>query len=167
MELTNEQRMTVKQWVADGADLSAVQRRIKEEFGISMTFMDARLLVLELGAQLKDKPEPRKPVPPKPEAEDDLDAETPDEVGKAGAIPKGASDGVIGGSVSVTLDRVVQAGAVASGQVTFSDGTRAKWIFDQMGRLGLDGVKPGYRPPQEDVREFQKQLQSLLQTRGY
>ena len=162
MELTNEQRQAVKRWVGEGASLSQVQTRIKAEFGVSLTFLATRMLVDELGAHVKDKPEPKKPAPPADAAEpgdDDLD-----EVDEAAA---GAPDGMISGKVSVTADRVVRAGAVASGDVTFSDGTRAKWLLDQMGRLALDGAKPGYRPPAQDVQEFQLQLRSLLQTRGY
>lgn len=166
MDLTSEQRAAVGQWVAGGANLSEVQRRIKEEFGVSMTYMDARLLVLELGANLKDKPEPRKPAPPPP-ADDDLDEEGPVAEDPGLAPPPGGAAGAGAGGVSVTLDRVVRAGALASGGVTFSDGTQAKWIFDQTGRLGLDGVKPGFRPSPQDVRDFQQQLQTLLQSRGY
>jgi hypothetical protein len=165
MDLTKEQRQTVTQWVKEGAGLSEVQTRIKAEFGVSLTFLATRMLVAELGAQVKDKPEPKKPAPPAtanglPE-EDDLDA-MGDEV-----PPAGAPDGMIGGKVSVTSDRVVRAGAVASGDVTFSDGTRAKWLLDQMGRLALDGAKPGYHPSAQDIQEFQNQLRSLLQARGY
>lgn len=167
MDLTNEQRAAVGQWVTGGANLSEVQRRIKEEFGISMTYMDARLLVLDLGARLKDKPEPRKPTPPPPAADGDLDEDGPDAGDPGLAPPASGADGAVVGGVSVTLDRVVRAGALASGGVTFSDGTQARWIFDQAGRLGLDGVKPGFRPSPQDVRDFQQQLQTLLQTRGY
>ena len=164
MDLTKEQRQAVKQWVDAGTGLSQVQTRIKAEFGVSLTFLATRMLVQEIGANVKDKPEPKKPAPPVDDAEpraDDLDAM--DEEAPAAPAP----DGIIGGKVSVTSDRVVRAGAVASGEVTFSDGTRAKWLLDQMGRLALDGAKPGYRPPAQDLQEFQVQLRSLLQTRGY
>ena len=164
MDLTIEQRQAVKQWVVEGTGLSQVQTRIKAEFGVSLTFLATRMLVDELGAQVKDKPEPKKPAPPvqdAPAGEDELD-ELADDVPAAGA-----PDGLIGGNVSVSLDRVVRAGAVASGDVTFSDGTRAKWMLDQMGRLALDGVPAGYRPPSQDIQEFQQQLRTQLQTRGY
>ena len=164
MDLTNEQRQAVKRWVEEGIGLSQVQTRIKAEFGVSLTFLDTRMLVQDLGAHVKDKPEPKKPAPPVDDGqagEDDLDAM--DEEAPSGSAP----GGTIGAKVSVSLDRVVRAGAVASGDVTFSDGTRAKWLLDQMGRLALDGAKPGYRPPAQDIQEFQNQLRSLLQARGY
>ena len=156
-----------------GAGLSEVQKRLKDEFGLSLTYMDVRFLVLDLGAQVKDKPEPRKPpanLAGKQQAAGDAtpaEDAVPDDAAVDAAGAGAAADGLIGGKVSVTSDRVVRAGAVASGDVTFSDGTRAKWLLDQMGRLALDGAKPGYRPPAQDVQEFQLQLRSLLQTRGY
>ena len=167
MDLTNEQRQAVRQWIADGAGLSDVQKRIKDEFGLGMTYMDVRFLVLDLGAKVKDKPEPRQRAP---DAAAAADEEALDEAGEEEEpIPFGAApDKPTGGAkVAVTLDRVVRAGAVVSGEATFSDGTRAKWFIDQLGRLGLDAAKTGYRPPAADLQEFQTQLRSLLQTRGY
>jgi len=167
MDLTNEQRQQVRQWVAEGASLSEVQQRIKTEFAISMTYMDARFLVLDLGAQVKDKPEPRKPAAPVADATPPSDDEALDDATAEPANSGAAPDGLIGGKVSVTLDRIVRPGAMVSGSVTFSDGTHATWVLDQMGRLGLEGAKPGYRPPAADVQAFQTQLRELLQTKGY
>jgi hypothetical protein len=54
-----------------------------------------------------------------------------------------------------------------SGKVTFSDGKRAAWYLDQMGRLGVSPEEQGYRPPAGDVEEFQTQLDRELQKLGY
>lgn len=166
MDLTNEQRQAVKQWLAEGASLSDVQKRLKDELGVSMTFMDVRLLVLDLGVAVKEKPQPKPPPPPAPEPDEDAlggdEESAPD-----GAIPFDQPEGKTASKVSVTLDRIVRPGALVSGTVTFSDGTNAKWVLDQMGRLGLDGVARTYRPPPEDVQDFQMQLQSLLKKHGY
>jgi hypothetical protein len=164
MELTTEQRKTVKQWVEEGATLSQIQTRIKTEFGVSLTFLATRMLVGDLGAQLKDKPEPKKPAP---EADESLPEDEEAGAMDAGDMEPAPAPGEIAGKVAVTLDRVVRAGAMVSGDVTFSDGTKCKWLLDQMGRLGLDGAKPGYRPPSQDIQEFQIQLRQLLQARGY
>ena len=64
MDLTIEQRQAVKRWVDEGVGLSQVQTRIKAEFGVSLTFLATRMLVQEIGANLKDKPEPKKPASP-------------------------------------------------------------------------------------------------------
>jgi hypothetical protein len=67
----------------------------------------------------------------------------------------------------VELDRVVKAGALVSGTVTFSDGVKASWSLDQFGRLGLSSGKPNYRPSEEDLQSFQEELTRLIQNRGF
>ena len=69
------------------------------------------------------------------------------------------------GGVSVEVDTVTPPGAMASGTVVFSDGQRKKWTLDQFGRLGLSGGDEGYKPSDEDVMEFQKQLDASLRGR--
>ncbi len=166
MVLNDTQQQTVRAWIADGAGLSEVQKRLQAEFNLAMTYMDVRLLVLELGATVKDKPEPRQKLK--------SEAASAESSGADENLADGGKDGFAqdapagGGGVSVTLDRVVQAGALASGTVTFSDGVNAKWMLDQMGRLALTAAgKPGYRPSQEDVHAFQLELQSKLGATGY
>ncbi len=172
--LDDRQKDLVRQWAAEGAGLSEIQRRIKDEFGISMTYMDVRFLMLDLHADVRDKPEP-KPATPPPAADAatdegmDADRQTvkpsngqtaeDDESEEDGYTPPGMD----GGNVKVELDRVVRAGAVASGSVTFSDGVTGSWYLDQMGRLGLTKVsQPGYQPTREDLESFQMALQEKL-----
>jgi hypothetical protein len=167
MEINEVQRQAVRDWVAAGATLSEVQKRLKEEFNQVTTFMETRLLVLELGAAVKDKPEPAqpkkpRPVPAKTDAQDLDDAAEADDADlPPNDLPPGA-----GSRVRVSLDKIVPAGAMISGSVVFSDGTQARWQVDRMGRLALDGPPPEFRPSAEDVREFQVQLQSLVAGRG-
>lgn len=165
--LDKNQQEAVREWVAAGAGLSEVQRRIEEEFGISMTYMDVRFLVLDLHADVKDKPEPKakEPPAPPPMAED---AGLP----PADALPNDGDgytpEGMGGGSVSVTLDSVVRVGALASGSVTFSDGVTAEWSVDRFGRLAMTKVsQPGYQPKPEDIQAFQVELENKLSQRGY
>lgn len=179
MELSEQQRQAVKEWVAAGASLSDVQRSLKSEFNVVMTYIDVRLLVLDIGAAVKDKPEPK---PPKAEPAaaapaDDPYAEGPvhdlEETAPEGeedpyadeALPEDA--GGAGTSVSLSLDRLVVPGAMVSGTVTFSDGVKARWMIDQMGRFGLDAEKPGYRPSNADLQAFQMQLRTELRRHGY
>ena len=56
---------------------------------------------------------------------------------------------------------------MASGSVTFSDGQQKKWTLDQFGRLGLSGGDEEYKPSDEDVVEFQKQLDSALRGKAF
>ena len=160
--LDESQKEQVRQWAAEGAGLSEIQRRIKDEFGISMTYMDVRFLMLDLHADVRDKPEPKPAAPAAPPADDlpadGADADAPQD-GDEGFTPPEMD----GGNVKVELDRVVRAGAMASGSVTFSDGVTGSWYVDQMGRLGLTKVsKPGYQPTREDLEAFQMELQNKL-----
>ena len=48
MELTDTQKEAVASWFASGASLDEIQKRIKSEFGLHMTYLDVRLMVAEL-----------------------------------------------------------------------------------------------------------------------
>lgn len=70
MTLTPEQKAAVSDWIAAGDNLSSVQKKLREQFSVSMTYMDVRFLVDDLNLNLKD-PAPKadandvtKPVPP-------------------------------------------------------------------------------------------------------
>ena len=177
MQLTEQQNQTIREWVAAGLSLSDVQKNIKNEFGITMTFMDVRLLVLDLGASVKDKPEvkPPKAMPsPQPmhgEAERpvyNLDEETeadPEALQQEPYSPD-EQEGPVS-TVTLAMDSLVVPGAMVSGTVTFSDGIKARWLIDQYGRFGIEPETPGYRPSPEDMNDFQMQLRGELQRKGY
>ena len=122
MQLTDTQKATVAQWVNDGCTLAELQRKINEEFNLSLTFMDVRLLVLDLNLEIRDQ------------------ATVGGKVDLSKPPPVSASiisvDGHLAGGVSVSLDRFVKPGAVVSGQVTFSDGVSAEWMLIKWGGWG-------------------------------
>lgn len=155
MNLTAEQTDAVRTWVAEGASLSEVQKRLRSEFDLHPTFFDVRMLVMDLGVQVKDK-------------EVQVDA---DDVTKAKLPPKpdaAPTEASAPGEVTVSVDTLqVIPGALVSGSVVFSDGNKARWYFDQMGRFGFEPELPGYQPTQDDSRAFQQQLQQALSTRGF
>ncbi len=141
-KLTPDQIAALKQRAAEGATMSDLQRHLKEEFGISITYMDTRFLILDLGIELLEE----KKEEPKKEEE------------KPAPVPTG--------EVTVTMDTLTLPGALVSGKVTFSDGETAIWMLDQNGRPGLDPDTPGYRPTQDDIMEFQVQLRALIEKSG-
>jgi len=154
MTLTDEQKAAAKGWLESGAGLSEVQKRLREEFQISLTYLDTRLLVDDLKVQLKDpEPEPQPAAPAEPEAP--LGEKLPPPLPGAG------------GKVSVSIDQLQKPGTMISGKVTFSDGEKAEWYLDQTGRLGLNPDKAGYRPSENDVLAFQVELQRLARSQGY
>jgi hypothetical protein len=144
-KLTEDQKAALHRWAGEGASIADLQKRLKDEFGVGITYMDARFLVLDLGIELQETPKEEK----KPEAEDALSQ----------TVPTGA--------VNVTMDNIALPGSLVSGKVTFSDGETGIWMLDQYGRPGLDPDTPGYRPKQEDIVEFQKQLSELVRKQGY
>jgi hypothetical protein len=140
-QLSPDQVAALHQWASEGASLSDFQRRLKDDFGFTVTYMDTRFAILDLGIELIEEPKEE----PKPEE-------------KAAPIPSG--------QVTVTMDTLTLPGALVSGKVTFSDGEKAIWMLDQTGRPGLDPDTPGYRPTQPDLVEFQQQLRALIQKSG-
>jgi hypothetical protein len=161
MDFTEEQKDKIRAWLEEGASLSQVQNRLKDEFGINMTYLDVRLAVLDIGASVKD------PEQPKPAAPVDCAPEPPPEAPMPEALDGSAEDAAVEPSVAVTLDTIVVPGAMVSGTVVFSDGVRARWMIDNTGRFGMDADDPSYRPSDDDMRMFQMQLQSELRAKGY
>jgi hypothetical protein len=145
MTLTDAQKATLAQWLEDDHSLSQIQTKLKEEWQISMTFMEVRFLIDDLNLELK-----------KPEVVEE-DSNDSSESAEPELSPEG---------VSLEVDSIVTPGAIVSGSVTFTDGTDAKWQIDQMGRLGLTGVDAGYQPPESDIQEFQMLLQTELKKKG-
>jgi hypothetical protein len=99
-----------------------------------------------------------------PAEEDEL---TPEALADADAEDLPAAPPAGPGGVTLELDRLVRPGFMASGTVAFSDGVSGKWALDQMGRLMLETPQKGYKPSQEDVMSFQRELQAQLQRQGY
>ena len=160
MTLTEEQRQRVTSWIAQGAKLSEIQNRLAEEFGIKLTYMEARFLVDDLKLVPKDPEPPKTPEPP---AEKNLETKpVPAEEVADEEIPAPA-----GGKATVTVDQITRPGSLISGKVTFSDGQLADWYLDQMGRLGVVPKQQGYKPSAADVQEFQLALQREVAKLGY
>lgn len=193
MTITPEQKQAVATWVAAGDNISSIQKKLAEEFKISLTYRDVRFLVDDLNLQLKD-PAPSKGL-------GGMGAEQPSG-GTAGnaagqekkgflekakeklGLTREEEDDVVHedpdagedpddlpstGNVKVEVDKLsLIPGALASGTVTFSDGVTGKWIVDQYGRPGFTEIsKPGYRPNQDDAQAFMVELSRALQKRGF
>ena len=152
-EPSDEQKKEISKWVAEGIGLSDIQKKINKDFGVVMTYIDVRFLVDDLNLTLVDDEEEA----PVKEKEGGVDPQSPS--------VDAPLDGV--GVVTVELDKVNPPGAMASGSVVFSDGQSKKWTLDQYGRLGLTGGDDQYKPSDEDVAEFQKQLDTALRGRGF
>ena len=126
----------------EGLSLAEVQRVLADEHGVSMTYLDLRLLAAELEVDWK-KHDKEKPAPT-PEAAALQEPEAPE--------PK----------TKVTLSKLVRPGASMSGDVEFASGGKAEWYLDAYGRLGLNPAEGSPKPTEQDLREFQAELQRKL-----
>ena len=170
----NEIKKFIAEKVPQGYSLSKIQDMLKEQ-KVNITFMELRLLASEIESGIwketeakadaaKKKEAPAAAEEPLPGAEDlpaqdDLppdgeDASLEEELPAAGADP------AVSGKTTVELSPIARPGAVASGTVRFGSGVTAEWMLDQYGRLGLD--KPTGKPTEQDIREFQVELQKAL-----
>ena len=145
MELSAEQKNGLTQWVGQGMSLAEIQKKMSDQWKLNLTYMDVRFLVDDLDLSLKDREESKKPA---------------ENTNPGGLV---ADEG----GVRIEVDKVVKPGTVVSGTVCFSDGEKADWQIDDMGRLGLVPARKGYKPDSEDFMEFQTQLQAALQRQGY
>lgn len=155
MKLDDKQKNQIINWVTEGSTLSDIQKKIKAEWGTSITYMEVRFLIDDLGIELGQSEKESTSSTQRLKDKEDIDPAGVEE------LPH------YNGGVSVTVDRVMRPGALVSGSVTFNDGVAAKWQMDQMGRLGIIPSKEGYKPSQEDLMQFQKTLQNELQKAGF
>lgn len=159
MNLTDQQKETVKKWVAEGKGVSEIQRLVSSEFGIDMMYIDVRFLIDDIGAQI---PSSGENAADSAQEASPVDADGP-QSGSAGENEVQAENpGESSGGVRVTVSPIQRPGAVMSGDVVFSDGGMAEWVLDNSGRLGLNPSTPGYTPPQSDLPEFQQKLREAL-----
>src|SRR5436189_4321862 len=113
MNLDDSQRKTVGEWIAQGLKLSEIQNRLASDLGVTMTYMDVRLLVDDLKLTPKDI-EPAKAPAATLQSSAAVPAPAP------GAGQPSATSAAAGkpGGVSVSVDKIARPGAVVSGKVT-------------------------------------------------
>ena len=158
----------IAQKVPEGYSLSKIQDMLKEQ-GVHITFMELRLLASEIEEQVwkqteKDDAPPSAEEPAADTAQEDaMEADSVQDASEdpvPPAEPQQDASAVPRGKTVVELSKIARPGAAASGTVKFGSGVTAEWIIDQMGRLGLD--KASGQPDQQDIREFQMELQKLF-----
>lgn len=141
-KFTQEQIVQMREWTKEIRSVSDFQSKLNATFDMHLTYLETRFLMDDLDLQLASE------APQK---------ETASSEAKNEPAPEN-----IGGSVQVSVDPVTRPGMVFNGSVTFSDGQKASWSLDQLGRIGLKPEQTGYRPSQEDVASFQEGLQQQL-----
>jgi hypothetical protein len=151
MNLTDEQKQVVSQWVTEGESIAKIQNLLKEHFNVGLTYMDVRFLVDDLGVVYKDSNETTEDEDKEESKAEDAEEDTNELAG-----------------VTVDVDAVIRPGSLVSGTVRFSDGASLGWQLTSTGQLGLiPGDDPEYRPSNEDLQSFQTQLQEVLKDKGF
>jgi hypothetical protein len=135
-----------------GDSLSEVQSVLQDEHGIKLTYMELRLIAAELDVDWSTQDESGS-------------TEAATEANAVAAVEAAAEGGAADapGTTQVSISQVVRPGAVFSGDVTFKSGAKAEWYVDQLGRLGLNPTEGSGKPTPEDLQDFQRELQKLLQ----
>jgi hypothetical protein len=151
MNLDEAQTDRVREWINQGLKVAEIQTRLAEELGVTLTYMEARLLLDDLRLKPKDPP-------PAKISGNTLVQPSAGTTEAPGKKPRG---------IAVAVDEITRPGALASGKVTFRDGEQAEWQLDQFGRLSLVPKRQGYKPAQVDVMDFQTELESVLSRLGY
>ena len=108
MNLTDQQKETVKKWVAEGKGVSEIQRLLSSEFGIDMMYIDVRFLIDDIGAQI---PSSGENAADSAQEASPVDAEGP-QSGSAGENEAQAENpGESSGGVRVTVSPIQRPGA--------------------------------------------------------
>jgi len=175
-QISNQQR---DQFIMDslnqGMSLSDVQKALDSDFGLKMTYLELRMLALQLQVdwhkQDKKKPEPAA-SPQDASAAGDISsapedaADGADEFAEEEAeMPAADRQGPDLSRTKVTVSKLVRPGTSLSGEVEFDSGAKGEWYVDQMGRLGLELAEGSSQPNQNDIMLFQLALRKQLQ--GY
>lgn len=108
MTLTPEQKAAVSAWVAAGDNLSAVQKKLSEQFKLSLTYRDVRFLVDDLNLELKDPT-------PKVDATDVTKARAVNPPGAAAPSPRSASAAASASEKKGMLDKLKEKVGLGSG----------------------------------------------------
>jgi len=132
----------IAQKLAEKESLSNIQKLVNEKFATKLTYMEIRILAAELDDV------DWKAFDPVPAKKEEDEAEPEEEL-----LPSS--------STVVEVSKLVRPGTALSGTVTFRSGSKADWYVDSYGRLGIENLQ-GENPSEEDVRDFQKELQKQL-----
>ena len=177
MQLSEDQKKAIGEWIQAGADLNKIQQNLKEEFELKLTYLDTRFLLGDLGLEIIEEEEEEEeeeidsnqpeekldPAIPNEKESDFQEQESLSEDHEEGKDNESENETT---NVNLTVDSLTQPQCIISGKVNFSDGKGAAWYIDQLGRLGLNPDEEGYSPSQEDLAVFQIELRKVLSKQG-
>ena len=180
---TQERDAFIMECLDGGMSLSEVQNQLAERFDLHLTYMELRMLTADLQVNWSKqdaKAEAAKPkIKPAPAASATPGSASamPEESSEAYGAPDGypgdeeapeskpapaATDNALRGSTTVEVSKLVRPGAAVSGTVKFGSGASGEWYLDQFGRLGFIPDEGSGQPDQQDIQEFQVEVQKAL-----
>jgi hypothetical protein len=148
MDLSKEQKEQLQSWITTGLSVPAIYKLISNEWKNPMTYMELKFAIDDLNLEF-----PKEIKIPEAEAK------------KEDLIPLNGEEEPH--KVTMEIDKIMRPGAIISGTVAFSDGMTGSWQLDQRGRIAISPATEAYHPSQEDIHEFEKQLQEALHKAGY
>ena len=138
--------------IAEGVNLSDVQKLVNQEFGLKLTYMDVRILASEL-----DNNDPKAQELAKEKARAEAEKKRQEEEGIEPEVEATPGDG----RTVVEVSKLVRPGTALSGTVKFASGSTADWYVDSYGRLGIENLQ-GDKPTESDIMAFQDELKKAL-----
>lgn len=138
-DLSQEQKSLIEQWVNEGQDFNALQKSINNQFGLKLTFMDTRFLILDMGLQIQTK------------EEDPSETREP-----ALTTTKGT------GQLELSISEITRPGMAVSGDVIFPSGAFGIWFIDSQYRIGIDPDASSPEPTEKDMNSFQTEIKGFL-----
>ncbi len=156
----NELKKIVSEYLNQGISLSDILKKLDTDHAYKTSFMELRLLAASLEdikwESLPGEKSAKAAVKEKSASGDVEHIEEDDEEEKEISSDKSEwSQGTV-----VEINKLVRPGSVLSGSVKFASGASAEWVLDQAGRLMFEKAKG--KPTQEDLKEFQMELQRKI-----
>ncbi len=168
---TEERNQLIVDSINSGMSLSDLQQKLSSEYGENLSYLELRILASELAIDWEKQNKPKKAAPapppppsqPEPEAKDvEAEEDFPEEDAAEEDFPEEEGEG----HSVVTVDDTPKPQTAMSGSVVFPSGAKASWFMDRFGRLGIADLEEGApQPTQEDLDDFQVELQKALQER--
>lgn len=138
-----ELKKLIKSHLDEDLTLNEIHKILSTQHDVKITFMELRLLSSEIDDMDWSKFDPK--------AEESEEDETPREP----LVPVSETE--------IEISKIQRPGAMVSGSVTFRSGMKGEWYVDTMGQLGLNMANDDDQPSEEDMQDFQTQLQLKMQ----
>jgi hypothetical protein len=68
-------------------------------------------------------------------------------------------------ATQIEISKIQRPGAMVSGSVVFLSGVKGEWYLDEYGALGMNLADESQQPSEEDMLDFQTNLQQQLSAR--